>query len=111
MNLLQVILKAIDEKQGHDVSVVDFKGSHSLMDGFVITDAPSNRQMWAIVDHVKEEVIKHGFPIAAIEGSDQSKWVLIDCFDYVVHVFESDERTVYKLEKLWADYLKAPTFL
>lgn len=111
MSLLDVILQAIEDKQGHDVSVVDFKGSHSMLDGFVITDAPSNRQMWAIIDHVKEQVIAAGYPISAIEGSNQSKWVLIDCIDYVVHVFESDERNVYKLEKLWADYLKAPTSL
>jgi ribosome-associated protein len=111
MKLLEVILKAIEEKQGHDVQVVNFKGNHSMMDGFIITDAPSNRQMWAIIDHIKQEVTKHGFPISAIEGSNSSKWVLIDCLDYVVHVFESDERSVYKLEKLWADYLKAPTSL
>ena len=111
MSLLDVILKAIDDKQGHDVSVVDFKGSHSMMDGFIVTDAPSNRQMWAIIEHIKEQVTLAGYPISAIEGSDQSKWVLIDCFDYVVHVFESSERSVYKLEKLWADYLKVPTSL
>lgn len=111
MKLLDVLLQAIHDKQGHDVQVVDFKGQHSMMDGFIITDAPSNRQMWAIVDHIKEQVSQAGYPIAAIEGSNTSKWVLIDCLDYVVHVFESDERNVYKLEKLWADYLKTPTSL
>lgn len=109
MSLLEVILQAIEDKKGNDVQVINFEGSHSMLDGFIITDAPSNRQMWAIIDHIKEQVTLAGYPISAIEGSDQSKWVLIDCFDYVVHVFESDERTVYKLEKLWADYLKAPT--
>ncbi len=111
MTLLEVIIQAIEDKKGNDIAVFDFKGEHSMMDGFVVTDASSNRQMWAIIDHIKEQVIKHGFQVSKIEGNNQSRWVLIDCYDYVVHVFESDERNVYKLEKLWADYLSQTTSL
>lgn len=106
MSLLEVILKAIDDKKGNDVQIIDFDNQHALVDCFVITDASSNRQMWAIIDHIKDEVEKAGFAVNKVEGESQSRWVLIDCFDVVVHVFESDERDVYKLEKLWADYLK-----
>ncbi len=111
MTLLEVIISAIEEKKGNDIAVFDFKGEHSMMDGFVVTDASNNRQMWAIIDNIKEQVLANGFKVAAIEGDSQSRWVLIDCYDYVVHVFESDERNIYKLEKLWADYLSQRTSL
>ncbi len=106
MSLLDVILKAIDEKKGNDVKVIDFKNEHAMVDQFVITDAASQRQMWAIIDHIKEEVEKAGHPVLKVEGESESRWILIDCGDVVVHVFDSEERQVYKLEKLWADYLK-----
>src|SRR5690554_391117 len=106
MSLLEVILKAIEDKKGNDVQIIDFKKQHALVDGFVVVDASNNRQMWAIIDHIKEEVENAGYQVKKIEGESSSRWVLIDCYDYVVHVFESDERDVYKLEKLWAHYLK-----
>ncbi len=109
MTLLEVIINAIEEKKGNDIAVFDFKGEHSMMDGFVVTDAGSNRQMWAIIDYIKDQVLKNGYQVSRIEGDNHSRWVLIDCYDYVVHVFESDERDVYKLEKLWADYLSQTT--
>lgn len=106
MSLLDVIINAIEAKKGNDIQIIDFKGQHSMVDAFVVCDASSNRQVWAIVDQIKEDVIKAGFEILKIEGKAQSRWVLVDCGDVVVHVFEKDERQVYKLEKLWADYLK-----
>ena len=106
MTLIQVIENAILDKKGNDVQIIDFKDQHSMVDAFVITDAQTIRQVWAIVDHIKESVLKAGFAIGNIEGDNNSRWVLIDCLDVVAHVFVSEERQVYQLEKLWGDYLK-----
>ncbi|NLA77919.1 MAG: ribosome silencing factor [Erysipelothrix sp.] len=106
MSLLDVIIDAIEAKKGNDVQIIDFQQQHSMVDYFVVCDAPSNRQVWAIVDHIKKTVEAANFQVLKIEGKANSRWVLLDCGDVVVHVFEDDERQVYKLEKLWADYLK-----
>lgn len=106
MTLIEVIQNAISDKKGNDIQIIDFKNQHSMVDAFVICDAQTLRQVWAIVDHIKEEVEKAGFEIGKIEGDGNSRWVLVDCLDVVAHVFVSEERQVYQLEKLWADYLK-----
>ncbi|MEY4311454.1 MAG: ribosome silencing factor, partial [Actinomycetota bacterium] len=44
-----------------------------------------------------------GFKPIRREGEREGKWVLLDYFDIVVHVQQSEERTLYDLERLWRD--------
>lgn len=105
MTLTEIIKGAIEEKKGLDIEVIDFK-NQGMVDAFVICDAPSLRQINAIVDHIKESVEKAGFIVHHIEGDSNSRWLLVDCLDVIAHVFITEERSFYQLEKLWADYLK-----
>ena len=61
------------------------------------------RQVHAIADNIKDRVKEHGYAIRAIEGSSESRWVLVDLDSVVVHVFVNEEREHFQLEKLYAD--------
>ena len=105
MTLLEVIVKTIEDKKGLDVAVVDFKNTSPLTDYFVICDAPSQRQVNAIAEAVEEAIIKAGYKLQFPIKQSDSGWILIDAGDVVAHIFQTEERQHYNLEKLYKDYL------
>ncbi len=105
VNLTEIIVNAIQDKKGEDIVIMDMKTIHnSLFDKFIICSAQSKPQSDTIADHIAFTVKKHlGQLPNHIEGSENSEWVLIDYFSTLVHVFNSESRKYYQLEKLWAD--------
>ena len=63
-----------------------------------------SRQMHALADEV-ERVIKEEFGDTkrGIEGYDESRWIVLDYGDVVVHLFDADAREYWDLEQLWSD--------
>jgi ribosome-associated protein len=104
-DLLEVILHAVDEKKAGNVCVLAMHDVNPWVDYFVVCDAASLRQVHAITDFTVEEVEKAGYCVDHIEGGETSEWLLLDCNEVVVHVFKSEAREVYQLERLWADKL------
>ena len=101
--LLELVVKAADEKRAEDIVALDMRGVSLLADYFVIMSGTSDRQVQAIVDEIEEKEEAAGVEIRRIEGQKGSKWMLIDLNDVVVHVFMPEERQFYNLEKLWQD--------
>jgi ribosome-associated protein len=70
----------------------------------VITSAPNTRQVRTIVDEVERQLRERaGVKPRSVEGLDDASWVLLDYGDVVVHVFLTETRDFYGLERLWAD--------
>lgn len=103
---LEIVVKAADERLAQEIMALDVSQLSPLADYFVIMHARNERQLGAIVDGIVEKCAKQGVPVKNTEGKDGGKWVLIDIYDIVVHVFYYSERTHYNLEKVWID---APT--
>lgn len=102
-NLLQLIVKEMDKHHATEIKVIDFRGHCANYDYFVIATAANSRLAWAMVDYVEEELEKHDLAIRSIEGDANSRWILLDCYDVIVHLFVGEEREVYQLDKLWGD--------
>jgi ribosome-associated protein len=85
------------------VSIVDVSDRLAITDAFVLASAPNERQVQAIVDEVEERLREHGVKPVRREGVNESRWVLLDFVDVVVHVQHADERAYYALERLWKD--------
>lgn len=100
---LKEIVTLIDSKLAHDICVIDMKGVSILYDYFVIATIDSSRQAKALVGYIDELADKQGFTIKSVSGEDDSEWVLIDCDDIIIHLFTEKSRSIYNLEKLWAD--------
>ncbi|AVK84230.1 MULTISPECIES: ribosome silencing factor [Lysinibacillus] len=101
--LLQAAYKAIDDKHGEDIVVLNMQGISLLADYFIIAHGNSDRQVQAIARELQDVAEKEGYEIRRVEGFDAARWVLVDLGDVVAHVFHKDERAYYNLERLWGD--------
>ena len=79
------------------------QGISLIADYFIICHGNSDKQVQAIAKEIKEKAEENGYNVKRIEGFDEARWVLIDLGDVVAHVFHRDERSYYKLERLWGD--------
>ena len=77
--------------------------SGNFCDYFVITSGNSTRQVRAIADNIKEGLQAKSAGPRFVEGDIESGWMVVDCFDIIVHIFHSPVREFYNLEKLWQD--------
>jgi ribosome-associated protein len=101
--LLKIAVKAADDKRAEDILALNMKGISLIADFFIICHGNSDKQVQAIAREMKEKAQEHGYDVKRIEGFDEGRWVLIDLGDVVAHVFHRDERSYYKLERLWGD--------
>lgn len=101
--VLETAVKAIDGKKANNIVALDMRNVSLMADYFVIADAASNRQVQAIVTEVKDKVQAAGGEVKLIEGFQSADWVLVDLGDVIVHVFSTEQRDFYNLERLWHD--------
>lgn len=103
--LAHLCVDAVGEKQGAEITVLDVEELVGYASYFVICSAKSGRQVHAIADYVVRHLrTEYGVRPLGSEGQGaQTKWVLVDYGDVVVHVFREDERAFYDLEGLWQD--------
>ena len=97
-------VQAALDKKAEDVIVLDLRKADGFTDYFVICTGASARQITAIADGVRE-TLKRDFeerPTLA-EGIDRSEWILLDYFNFVVHIFSRECRKFYSLERLWGN--------
>lgn len=103
MELLKVVVDAIDDVKARDIDIINMQEISPLVDYMVVCTGGSDRQVQAIYNKLKETVFEKGFDIKHIEGTESNLWVLVDCKDVIVHIFQQDERIKYNLERLWGD--------
>jgi ribosome-associated protein len=94
-------IAAAEDKKAVDLVVLDLRKAAGFTDYFVICSGTNVRQVRAIADAVIEKLGETGAKPAHVEGYDRSEWVLLDYFDFIVHVFGLETRTFYGLERLW----------
>ena len=94
-------VRAAEDKKAVDLTVLDLRKAAGFTDYFLICSGTNPRQIRAIADAVVEALKADGIAPAHVEGYDRSEWVLLDYFDFVVHVFAPETRMFYGLERLW----------
>jgi ribosome-associated protein len=103
ITLAQAAAQAAADKQAHDIVLLDVSEQLVITDCFVIASAPNERLVSAIVDEVEGKLRELGAKPVRREGDRESRWVLLDFVDIVVHVMHAEERSFYALERLWKD--------
>lgn len=94
-------VRAAAEKKAADLVVLDLRKAAGFTDYFVICTGQNARQIKAIADAVEEALGKAHVKPAHVEGYARAEWILLDYFDFVVHVFGEQTRNFYGLERLW----------
>jgi len=102
-SILQIAYKALDDKFGEDIKVIDLRGLSSLADYFIITNGNAESQVKAIADEVSDKLAEAGLRMKSSEGYGRGNWILLDYGDIIVHVFDKANREFYNLERVWGD--------
>lgn len=92
------------DRKASDIIALDLRGVAGYTDFFVVCSGNSDRQAKAIHDSIHQGMKKHvGVLPRRVEGVTESRWILMDYLDVVVHVFTPETRDFYRLEALWGD--------
>jgi ribosome-associated protein len=95
---------AVGDKKAEDVVVLDLRKTGGFTDYFIICTGTNARQMTAIADSVRDTLRESLDQRPALaEGVDKSEWILLDYFNFVVHIFSRECRAFYGLERLWGN--------
>ena len=98
------VQRAIDagqDRKAGDVVVLDLRPADGFTDYFIIMTGQNSRQIQAISDAIQGLLGAKGVKAAHIEGGDRADWILLDYFDFIVHIFSPESRAFYALERLW----------
>jgi len=98
---VQRVIDAAHDRKAIDLVVLDLRPAEGFTDYFVIMTGQNTRQIQAISDAIQESLGAKGVKPAHIEGGDRAGWILLDYFDFIVHIFSPDTRAFYALERLW----------
>jgi ribosome-associated protein len=102
--LARLVAEYADDKKARGIVEIDLRGITSYTDWFVVCSGTSERQVKAIHDGIHKGLKDdHGLLPRRVEGLSESRWVLMDYFDVVVHVFTPETRAFYRLEQLWGE--------
>ena len=102
-DLVAIAAAAAEGKGAEDLLAFDVSEPLPLVDAFVLATGSSERNVAAIADAVEEAMLENGVKRLRREGRQESRWILLDFGDLVVHVFHEQERVFYGLERLWKD--------
>jgi ribosome-associated protein len=100
--LVQAAVKACEDKKGEDIRILELDPIDAgLSDFFLVTSATNDRQAVAIADEIEHHLKKEfGVTPNSVEGRRPGNWILLDYVDFVVHVFLSERRAFYDIERL-----------
>lgn len=102
--LAQTIAALAADKKAADLVELDVRGVVGYTDFFLVCSGNTARQVKAIHDGVHQALKdEHGLLPRRVEGLAESRWVLMDYLDVVVHIFTPEARDFYRLEQLWGE--------
>ncbi len=109
LQLALAAARAIDDKKGDDVVILEVGEVLGITEMFVIASASNRRLVRTIVDEVEEQVfVLFDRRPLRVEGLTDLQWVLMDYGDVVVHVFADETRRFYEIERLYKDVPRVP---
>lgn len=108
VELALAAVETASDKLATDLLIIDVSDQLVITDCFVLAAAPNERQVRSVVEAVEERLRGLGAKPVRREGERESRWVLLDYADIVVHVQHREERLYYSLERLWKDCPAVP---
>ena len=103
LQLAKIAIGALEEKKAVDIRMIDISEVSVLADYFVIAGGSSRAQIQALADEVSKQLELAGAEARQVEGYQNAGWVLLDFGDVIIHIFDSENRLLYDLERIWRD--------
>ena len=96
-------IKALEDKKGNDIRVIDIQDVSIIADYFIIASGSNRNQVQTMADNVEEVLGRAGYEPRLLEGYGTATWILMDYNDIIVHIFSEEDRLFYDLERIWRD--------
>lgn len=91
------------ERKAKSIIAIDVRHLTSYTDTLIIIEGNSQRQVTSIADHLTKSLKDKKIKALGVEGVKEGQWALLDYGDVIIHIFESEKKSFYDIEGLWAD--------
>lgn len=98
--------KILDDRLARELSVIDVSKITELAEYFVIATGTSSTHVRALADETEFKLKQEGILPGHIEGHTAKNWIVMDYGFVVIHIFDTEARSYYDLERLWSDGTK-----
>ena len=99
----KIIHKVLSDNKAKDITKINLDKKSSIADFMIICSGTSNRHVIALSNYLVEALKKEKLNRLNVEGIRSGDWVLVDAGDIIIHLFRSEVREYYALEKMWAE--------
>ena len=101
-NIDKIIHKVLSDNKAKNITKINLEKKSSIADFMIICSGTSNRHVISLSNYLVEALKKENLNTLNVEGIRNGDWVLVDAGDIIVHLFRSEVREYYSLEKMWA---------
>ena len=101
-HITKKIHKVLTDNKAKDIIKINLKKKTSIADFMIICSGTSNRHVISLSNYLVEALKKENLNKLNVEGKRNGDWVLVDAGDIIIHLFRSEVREYYGLEKMWA---------
>ena len=101
-NIAKTIHKVLSDNKAKNITKINLEKKSSIADFMIICSGTSNRHVISLSNYLVEALKKENLNTLNVEGIRNGDWVLVDAGDIIIHLFKSEVREYYGLEKMWA---------
>ena len=99
--MVDVVNNILNTSKAEKIKIIDIHLKTSVADYFVIATCRSTKHASATADELIKKLKQIGITCSKPEGRSKCDWVIVDVGSVVIHLFRSEIRELYNLEKLW----------
>ena len=99
------IEQILNDNKAMDVRTICLKDKSTIADYMIIASGTSSRHLQALAEMILEKFKKEEIHNCHLEGKNSNEWKLVDGIDIIVHIFNTEKRKFYNLEKMWSELI------
>jgi ribosome-associated protein len=100
---MRCAIAAIEDKKGEDVRILDVRGKSSITDYIILATGTSDPHVKALKAGLDQALKEAGVELLGQDRTLGSGWLVVDAFDFMIHLQTSEMRDFYRLDQLWKD--------
>ena len=100
---IRCAIAAIENKKGEAIRVLDVRGKSSITDYIVLATGTSDPHVKALKGGLDQALKEADVRLIGQDRNLCSGWLVVDAFDFMIHLQTSEMRDFYRLDQLWKD--------
>lgn len=98
---LKFVIEALEDKKGENIRVFDIREQSSVTDYVILVSAISQPHAKALKINLDKMIAERGISVIGNDNESSSGWMVLDAFNFMVHIQTAEMRSLYELEELW----------